>query len=350
MTKLSGVERMLKALSRQVPDRVPHFDVHNKKVREAILPDASYEEFIEYMDLDGIMVLDKVNAWTYEKVDDSGSVKRDQWGALVRYTSEDLGVPVQYAIKTEKDLENYNVPDPDDPNRYKWLQQVVKRFKGERAIMAHATDVFDIAKESFLGDEAYFEAIVNNPELVDQINKIVLDYNLRYLKNCIEIGADIILISGDYAMTHSLFVSPKHTARFLIPSLTRQVELAHGFNVPIIKHTDGNIWKIFDLIVDTGVDGLHPIDPMAGMDIGEAKEKYGRKICLCGNINCGETLCWGTEEQVREEVKECIRKAAPGGGYICVSSNSIHSGVKPGNYLAMVKAIREYGDYPIELD
>jgi len=41
MTKLSGVERMLKALSRQEPDRVPHFDVHNKKVREAILPDAS---------------------------------------------------------------------------------------------------------------------------------------------------------------------------------------------------------------------------------------------------------------------------------------------------------------------
>ena len=38
-----------------------------------------------------------------------------------------------------------------------------------------------------------------------------------------------------------------------------------------------------------------------------------------------------------------------GGGLICMSSNSIHSGVKPENYVAMVKAIREYGKYPISI-
>ena len=115
------------------------------------------------------------------------------------------------------------------------------------------------------------------------------------------------------------------------------------------SHTDGNIWKIFDLIIETGIDGIHPIDPMADMDLGEAKAKYGKKICLMGNVNCGSTLSWGTIEEVRQEVKDCIRKAGYGGGYICASSNSIHSGVKPENYVAMVKAIREYGRYPLKL-
>ena len=41
--------------------------------------------------------------------------------------------------------------------------------------------------------------------------------------------------------------------------------------------------------------------------------------------------------------------AAAGGGLIVSSSNSIHSGVKPGNYLAMWNAIRIYGRYPIRL-
>jgi hypothetical protein len=45
--------------------------------------------------------------------------------------------------------------------------------------------------------------------------------------------------------------------------------------VPVFKHTDGNITKILDLIVDTGIDGLRPIDPMAGMDLGDVKQRYG---------------------------------------------------------------------------
>jgi uroporphyrinogen decarboxylase len=50
------------------------------------------------------------------------------------------------------------------------------------------------------------------------------------------------------------------------------------------------------------------------------------------------------------ETKEVIRKAAEGGGLIVSSSNSIHSQVKPGNYLAMWNTIRTYGTYPIKLD
>ncbi|MBA7698085.1 hypothetical protein ES703_106760 [subsurface metagenome] len=96
------------------------------------------------------------------------------------------------------------------------------------------------------------------------------------------------------------------------------------------------------------MDGIHPIDPETGMDMGEAKAKYGHKICLLGNIDCGPLLTWGTVEGVREATKECIRKGGKGGGLICMSSNSIHSGVKPENYISMVETIREYGKYPLE--
>lgn len=350
MNDLTSLERVTKVLNLQQPDVIPHWELGiARNVIDAILPSASYTDFVEHMDIDAIVIFDKVGAWSYETVDADKKISRDQWGALVRFTSEALGHPWEAAIKSEKDLEVYTVPDPDEQWRYRHLNRVVKRFKGQRAIFAHVTDVFDIAKESLLGDEQYFEAMINNPAIVDRVNEIVLNYNLRYIKNCIEMGADFLLITGDYAMTQGPFVSPKHTARFLTPSLKKMVELAHSLNIPVIKHTDGNIWKIFDLIIETGIDGIHPIDPMAGMDLGEAKEKYGNKVCLMGNVNCGSTLSWGTVEEVRQEVKDCIRKAGYGGGYICASSNSIHSGVKPENYVGMIKAIREYGRYPLKL-
>jgi uroporphyrinogen decarboxylase len=68
-----------------------------------------------------------------------------------------------------------------------------------------------------------------------------------------------------------------------------------------------------------------------------------------GNVDCAETLSWGTTDDVRAEVKRCLRQGAKGGGYICMSSNTIHSAVKPENYLEMIKAICEYGKYPVSV-
>ncbi|HEY83102.1 MAG TPA: hypothetical protein G4O01_07460 [Dehalococcoidia bacterium] len=350
MRKMSGLERVLTALKCKEPDRVPHFERVAKRVIEGILPGASYEDLVEYLDLDGIRFIDRTHSWSYEVVDEARRVKRDQWGGLVRYTTEDNPIPFEPAIRSEKDLDNYVLPDPDEEWRYEYLKQVVKRFKGERAIVVGVTDIFALGRENFLGDVGYFRAMVKNPDLIDRVNELLLSYQLRYIKNCIELGADVLWINGDWAMTEKPMVSRQFAQRFLTPPLQKLVEYAHSWGVPCIKHTDGNIWPIYDLILDTGVDGLHPIDPMAGMDIGEAKAKFGDRVCLCGNVSCAFSLVSGTEEEVRQETKEVIRKAGRGGGLICMSSNSIHSGVKPANYLAMVKAIREFGQYPLALD
>jgi uroporphyrinogen decarboxylase len=226
----------------------------------------------------------------------------------------------------------------------------VSRFKGERAIIVGVTDIFALARENFLGDLNYFCAMVKNPALINRAQDILLDYKLRYMKNCIEAGVDVFWLNGDWAMTEKPMVSRDFTAKFLAPPLRKMVDYAHSRGIPCIKHTDGNIWPIYDIILDTGVDGLHPIDPMAGMDIGEAKSKFGNRVCLCGNVSCAFSLVTGSVDEVRAETKEVIRKAGKGGGFICMSSNSIHSGVKPENYVAMVRAIREFGTYPLKLD
>ena len=350
MREMNGLERVMIALKLQEPDRVPHFERVAKKVREAILPDSSEEAFVEYMDLDGIRFIDRTHSWSYEIVDKGKQIKRDQWGGLVRYTGEDNPVPIEPAIKSEKDLDSYVLPDPDEEWRYDHLRKLAKRFKGERAIVVGVCDIFALGRENFLGDMGYFRALLKSPDLIYRANEILLDYQLRYMKNCIELDVDIFWLNGDWAMTEKPMVSREFTERFLAPPLRKMVEYAHSRGVPCIKHTDGNIWPIYDIIIDSGIDGLHPIDPMAGMDIGEAKAKFGDRVCLCGNVSCAFSLVSGTVEEVREETKEVIRKAGKGGGLICMSSNTIHSGVKPENYVAMVRAIREYGRYPLSLD
>jgi uroporphyrinogen decarboxylase len=101
------------------------------------------------------------------------------------------------------------------------------------------------------------------------------------------------------------------------------------------------------MIVDTRIDALNPMEPVAGMDIGRVKQKYGKRVCLIGNIDCGYILSEASTEEVVAAVRECILKASPGGGHIVSSSNAIHSSVKPENYRTMVEATKKYGNYPL---
>ena len=76
------------------------------------------------------------------------------------------------------------------------------------------------------------------------------------------------------------------------------------------------------------------------MDIAEMKKTFGQRTCILGNIDCSFLLVFGAPEDVKQSAKETIELAAPGGGYILSSSNSIHPGCKPENYIAMVEAVK----------
>lgn len=56
-----------------------------------------------------------------------------------------------------------------------------------------------------------------------------------------------------------------------------------------------------------GHDALDSIEPIAEMGIGKVKEKYKDKICVVGNVDCGQLFPFGKKEEVEEAVKETIK-------------------------------------------
>ena len=111
-----------------------------------------------------------------------------------------------------------------------------------------------------------------------------------------------------------------------------------------IYHSDGNLLPIFDDLLTLGMNGLANVEPNA-MDIVELKKKYGRLICLMGNIDLHYTLTRGTPEETEAEVKKRIQELGPGGGYILATSNGLTAYCRPENVLAMSRALLKYGYY-----
>jgi uroporphyrinogen decarboxylase len=335
----------MRVLRREEPDRIPHFEwIIDRKVREAICPGASMEEFTVRMGLDAILTAPDIR-----KEPIGPNRFRNEWGVVLETTSEEHGFPVEGPIKSLDDFRKYTPPDPHAPGRYESLRRLVKKYKGQLAIGVHLNDVFSIPRY-LAGFEGLMMALVDSPDLVRGLVDLSVEMNLAMAREVARFGADFVFTGDDYASTERPFMSPKAFGEFFEPGLRRVIAGFHEVGLPVIKHTDGNIRPLLDMILDTGIDCLDPIDPVAGMDIGEMKAKYGHRVALKGNVDCAHTLTFGSEADIVAETKAVIRKAGEGGGLILSSSNSIHSAVKPGNYLAMWNAIRMYGRYPLRLE
>jgi len=126
----------------------------------------------------------------------------------------------------------------------------------------------------------------------------------------------------DLAYTEGMMVAPKTYRQYLLPWLEELFGIARKAKMPVVMHTDGDVRLLIDDLIGIGLNALHPIEPKA-MDIYQLKEKYQGKLCLIGNLDMAGCLGRGTPEQVREEVREHIRRLAKGGGYAVGSSNSV---------------------------
>lgn len=349
---MTGLERILTTLRHQEPDRVPVFElIINEPVIRALYPstglgsggEVTYLDFVEMEGVDACCIFE--NSRVTKEFD--SQTFADEWGIVWRTGDAGIPYPLEGPIKSKSDLDTYQPPDPDADYRLDNLREAVKRFKGERAVFFLGHETFEFSHYLLGGMDKLFLAYIEDPEFVDRLSETIWSYKERVLANAAEAGADVLMTGDDIAYRPGPIMSPDHFRRYVLPYLQKAVDVAHAHGRPFIKHTDGNLWSIMDDIVATGLDGLDPLEPIAHMDIGEVKAKYGDRITLVGNVDCGELLARGTEEEVIEAVKETIAKASPGGGHILASSNSIHPAVKPENYRAMTDAAHTFGHYPL---
>ena len=103
----------------------------------------------------------------------------------------------------------------------------------------------------------------------------------------------------------------------------------------VIYHSCGSIIRAIPMLIEAGVDVIHPIQALAkGMQPENLKEKFGGTVSFCGGVDTQELLPNGTPEQVMEKVKY-LRTLFPTGLIISPSHEAIQSDVPPANIKAM---------------
>ncbi len=152
-------------------------------------------------------------------------------------------------------------------------------------------------------------------------------------------GVCIVNDACDIAYKTGLIFPPDFLRRSFIPGYTRLCEAVHRKGHKVLFHSDGNLWDILDDLVSAGIDLLHPLEPLAGMDPARVHKRYPHLI-LCGTIDVSQLLPFGTEQEIADQVVRNIE--ATEGRIMVGSSTEVHNEVPLENYLALHEAVLGY--------
>lgn len=345
---MTGQERVLAVLKLAEPDRIPTFEWEiDPNLIKQMSHNGTYEDFIENFNLDAV-----VTRPNYDRKPLGGACFIDEWGVTRQKNQEAYLMPIDTfsPIKSWSDLERWNPPNPYTPNRFETLERLVKRFKGRRAVFVQIRDVFTNPRD-LLGFSQLLIDCKERPDFVMNLVEKCVNQSIALVERAADIGAEIVMSADDIAGNQGTMFSPAVWRSIFFPHFKRFVEAVHACGLLHWKHSCGNIMPILDSFIEAGIDGIDPIDPVAKMDLTLVKRQYGKRLAIKGNVACDLLIMEQYDENtVIEAVKACIRAAGPEGGYVCSSSNSLPFGVKPHLYSTMLKAIQEYGAYPLDLD
>jgi len=341
MTKISSpnINSFLKTLKREHVQYIPlaELGVH-PKIKELFLSkkinglddeiDFWYKAGYDYVKLQPKADFNPM------KIGMDNNVSYNDDGTIFRkWASENNGVILDF-----KDFEKYTFPSSSDFD-YTNFEKVRDLLPNGMGVIGQYGDIFTMTWE-MMGFESFSFALFENEELIktlnDRLGELVLSMFEYFAQSH---SVDILWYSDDIAYTNSLMVSPLVLDKYFFPWLKKIGDLAKRYNKPLIYHTDGILYDVMDRIIACGVDAIHPIEPKA-MNIADVKQRYGKNLCLIGNIDV-DLLTRGTTDEIRKNVYKNVEEAGSDGGYCVGSGNSIPEYVKLENYIAMIETVKE---------
>ena len=373
---LKKLERMRKALRHEEPDRVPISDFFwgsfvRRWRQELNLPEEA--EPYSYYDLDWQVTVPNMDP----RIKQFEIVKEDETEVLVKTGFAttlrkrfDSPMPEQISWDTDtiEKLEAFEFDDPYDRRRYfeagdnqiagvgdgfarnspPWVETVARARK-DFVVYGSMTECSECLTR-LLGQQNTFLWMGLYPERMGKCINRIGQFYLDCCKASVEAAAGLLdgfVIWGDVAYKRALFFSPDYWREYFKPWVKAMVDFCHENDLDVIYHGCGNVTEIFQDFVEMGVDAFNPLEAKAGMDCVELRRQYGHRIGFCGNSNM---QVWesGDRGTIRQEVLRKLN-AARGGGYIFQSDHSVSSEVSGHTYDYIVKLVREYGEYPIEL-
>ena len=331
---LNSKERILIALQHEEPDRVPLFEAWIEPEILKKLGGDMYSVRLK-LGIDALPISHHPMGKTLAYGDGI-----DEWGRIFKNGQYAGGI-----VKRKEDIERFS-PSLDHAENWfpvKHIRNIQKLYDEDYALYFAWHDCSLGLTYLSMGIENFFLGLYNDIDFIKSLIKRSTEWTIALVEQANDI-VDFIVLGDDVADNNRPFISLQMFRELILPEYKK---IARAAKVPIFWHSDGNIEPLIPLIIQSGFNGIHSLEPKANIDLAKIKRDFGDKLVLIGNLDTTEILCQQNLELIRKDVKRCIKQGAPGGGYLFSSSNSLFEGH---NIRAIIEAYnyaKKIGRYPI---
>ena len=235
----------------------------------------------------------------------------------------------------------YLYPRPLPLDWEAWRVRAEEQQKGDAVIWVTLSGYFWWPRV-LLGIEPHFYTFYDQPELMQRMNRDVTEYQLFCLDEfCSKVGMpDFATIAEDMSYNHGPMLSKVQFDEFLAPWYRQIVPRLKDYGITVIVDSDGDVEPLIPWLEEVGVEGILPLERMAGVDVNRIRKDHPHWRMLGG---FDKTVMHLGEAAIRAEF-ERILPAMRSGYYIPSVDHQTPPGVSMEDYHLYLKLLIEYAE------
>lgn len=258
-----------------------------------------------------------------------GELREDEWGCTWRRIigRTRKGEVVGPAISSRAELEAYRPPNLGDRSRYDHCR-AVREAHADRYLLGSLVGCCFNQARYLPSFGAYLEWCAGDPDLVNDINRMVGDIVMAQVDIYADLGCDGVFFCEDWGTQDRLLVSPSMWDRTFRWTFERLIERAHGRGMTVWMHSCGYIRDIIPPLVELGMDAFQFSQPeIHGLDfLGD----YSDRTTFWCSVDVQKTMPTGDRGLIQSRAREMVQKLGQGGGFIARDNSDPASlGVEP---------------------
>ncbi|MFP3904048.1 MAG: uroporphyrinogen decarboxylase family protein [Armatimonadota bacterium] len=352
--RMSPRQRVITAMRRQKPDRVPKEWSFTPAVQEVFEEKTGVTSAADYFGFErrsvgfkGPRQTPDFACWYCEQLPED-TVINEYGSARIPgdfYHFYERRYPLERA-ETMEELDEYPWPDYTPEYRHEHLEANVAALHDEGWFVSGGVGHIWETAWQLTRMEKLMQDMVLNRDLAARIFDEITQDRAFMAQRYAEAGADMLHCGDDVGMQDRLMMSPQMWRQWLKPRWKKVVQGAKSINPDILAwyHSDGDIRPIIPELIEIGFDILNPIQPEC-MNPAELKREYGDRLAFWGCIGTQTTMPFGTPDEVREAVKWTVQNVGFDGGLLVAPTHVLEPDVPWENILALAEAIETHGVY-----
>ena len=214
--------------------------------------------------------------------------------------------------------------DPDDMAAYDNVRSSIEFHKKRGRFCYVQTPGFFEHFNGVFGIENQLMYMLLYPNELKTLYERQAEWTMRFVKHCIECGADMIHISDDWGAQNDLMFSPNIWEDMIYPNIKRVVDYVHECGAFASLHSDGCIVKVADRVAQLGFDVVHPWQESAGMSYDLYCDRFSDKFAILGGVCVQTVLGLVDKEKLEEEIRRVFAKLR-GKRWICCTTHFVQN-------------------------